>query len=59
MRSCIFYVVLLKVQLRGFLVASTVGPDLCWTEEGTDEGKVLKYESRQLGGLVSMKPPRR
>jgi len=50
---------LLKVQLWGFLVASAVGPDLHWTEEGTDEGKALEYESRQFGGWLSMKLLRR
>jgi hypothetical protein len=36
-----------KDQLWGFLVASAVP----WTEEGTDEGELVKYGSRQLGGF--------
>jgi hypothetical protein len=39
-----------KDQLWRLLVASAVGPG-SWTEEGTNEGKLVKYESRQLGGF--------
>jgi hypothetical protein len=45
-------------QLWRFLVTSAVGPGL-WTEERTDEGKLVKYESRQLGGFYGRRPPRR
>src|SRR6187402_186778 len=37
-------------QLWRLLVASAVRPGL-WTEERTDEGELVKYESRQLGGF--------
>ena len=38
-------------QLWRFLVASAVCPGLWVTEERTDEGERVKYESRQLGGF--------
>jgi hypothetical protein len=38
-------------QLWRLLVASAVCPGLWVTEERTDEGERMKYESRQLGGF--------
>lgn len=40
-------------QLWRFLITSAVGPGY-WAEERTDEdeGKLVKYESRQLGGFL-------
>jgi hypothetical protein len=39
-----------KGQLWRLLVASAIRPAF-WAEERTDEGKLVKYESRQLGGF--------
>lgn len=39
------------VQLWRLLVASAVCPGLRVTQERTDEGERVKYESRQLGGF--------
>jgi hypothetical protein len=41
----------LKDQLWRFLVTSAVGPGPWRPEERTDEGELVKYESRQFGGL--------
>lgn len=38
-------------QLWRFLVTSAVCPGLWGPEERTDEGDLVKYESRQLGGF--------
>jgi hypothetical protein len=38
-------------QLWRLLVASAVCPGLRVTQERTDEGERVKYESRQLGGF--------
>lgn len=45
-----FGVLTLDGQLWRLLVASAVCPGLWRPEERTDEGKFVKYESRQLGG---------
>jgi hypothetical protein len=45
-------------QLWRFLVTPAVGPGF-WTEKRSDEGKLVKYESRQLGGFYGRRPPRR
>jgi hypothetical protein len=47
-----------KDQLWRLLVASAVGPGP-WAEEGADEGKLVKYGSRQFGGFQVRRPPRR
>lgn len=45
-------------QLWRLLVTPAVGPGP-WTEERTDERKLVEYESRQLGGFYVRRPPRR
>jgi hypothetical protein len=39
-------------QLWRLLVASAICPGLWRPEERTDEGELVKYESRQFGGLL-------
>lgn len=48
--QCVRYVLIDLGQLWRLLVTPAIGPGP-WAEKRTDEGKLAKYESRQLGGF--------